>query len=291
MSSSVASSVAMVVLMGFLLFGMVGSSASLASCARSAAVRSAARPGRPRSRLWWLAITIVARSRARASRGRRRRAGRSSSSTTRAGRRATGAGCRAAPALDRARARPPPHRRAAGAPARSVATASGSSRSGSGVTDSHDARLTMGGRLTATDHKVRIKDHGSWSPPPPARRQRAAPPSYTDPTLQEAEQELIFERTWQLAGHVSALPGPAATSPRARAPSRSWSCATRTRACARTATSAATGRSRLLSGVGPMQGRDPLPLPRLDLPVRRHADRRAGGARVRREARQVARSA
>jgi Rieske 2Fe-2S family protein len=31
---------------------------------------------------------------------------------------------------------------------------------------------------------------------------------YTDPSLLEAEQELIFERTWQLAGHVSALPRP-----------------------------------------------------------------------------------
>ncbi len=29
---------------------------------------------------------------------------------------------------------------------------------------------------------------------------------YTDPSLLEAEQELIFERTWQLAGHVSSLP-------------------------------------------------------------------------------------
>jgi choline monooxygenase len=33
-----------------------------------------------------------------------------------------------------------------------------------------------------------------------------APRLYTDPSLLEAEQELIFERTWQLAGHVSALP-------------------------------------------------------------------------------------
>ena len=33
-----------------------------------------------------------------------------------------------------------------------------------------------------------------------------APRLYTDPELLEAEQELIFERTWQLAGHVSALP-------------------------------------------------------------------------------------
>ena len=32
------------------------------------------------------------------------------------------------------------------------------------------------------------------------------PGVYTDPSLLEAEQELIFERTWQLAGHVSALP-------------------------------------------------------------------------------------
>ncbi len=35
-----------------------------------------------------------------------------------------------------------------------------------------------------------------------------APRLYTDPSLLDAEQELIFERTWQLAGHVSALPGP-----------------------------------------------------------------------------------
>jgi Rieske 2Fe-2S family protein len=34
------------------------------------------------------------------------------------------------------------------------------------------------------------------------------PRLYIDPTLQEAEQRLIFERTWQLAGHVSALPRP-----------------------------------------------------------------------------------
>jgi Rieske 2Fe-2S family protein len=34
------------------------------------------------------------------------------------------------------------------------------------------------------------------------------PRLYLDPTLMEAEQELIFERTWQLAGHISALPNP-----------------------------------------------------------------------------------
>ena len=34
------------------------------------------------------------------------------------------------------------------------------------------------------------------------------PPYYTDPSLEAAEQELIFERTWQLAGHISQLPRP-----------------------------------------------------------------------------------
>jgi choline monooxygenase len=34
------------------------------------------------------------------------------------------------------------------------------------------------------------------------------PAYYTDPALEAAEQELIFERTWQLAGHVSQLPRP-----------------------------------------------------------------------------------
>jgi Rieske 2Fe-2S family protein len=34
------------------------------------------------------------------------------------------------------------------------------------------------------------------------------PRFYTDPDLLEPEQELIFERTWQLAGHVADLPRP-----------------------------------------------------------------------------------
>ena len=32
------------------------------------------------------------------------------------------------------------------------------------------------------------------------------PRLYTDPGVAEAEQRLIFERTWQLAGHVGDLP-------------------------------------------------------------------------------------
>lgn len=34
------------------------------------------------------------------------------------------------------------------------------------------------------------------------------PRVYTDPGLLEPEQELIFERTWQLAGHIASLPQP-----------------------------------------------------------------------------------
>ncbi len=34
------------------------------------------------------------------------------------------------------------------------------------------------------------------------------PRLYTDPGLLEPEQELIFERTWQLAGHIASLPQP-----------------------------------------------------------------------------------
>ncbi|HEX4011282.1 MAG TPA: aromatic ring-hydroxylating dioxygenase subunit alpha [Solirubrobacteraceae bacterium] len=47
----------------------------------------------------------------------------------------------------------------------------------------------------------------SFAPPTPSGI-ALEPRLYTDPALLEAEQELIFERTWQLAGHVSALPRP-----------------------------------------------------------------------------------
>lgn len=46
------------------------------------------------------------------------------------------------------------------------------------------------------------------SPPSPAGGTALARRLYVDPQLLEAEQELIFERTWQLAGHVSSLPRP-----------------------------------------------------------------------------------
>ena len=42
---------------------------------------------------------------------------------------------------------------------------------------------------------------------PPAGR-ALHPRLYVDPSLQDAEQRLIFERTWQLAGHVGSLPRP-----------------------------------------------------------------------------------
>ncbi|MGH2874497.1 MAG: aromatic ring-hydroxylating oxygenase subunit alpha [Solirubrobacteraceae bacterium] len=52
---------------------------------------------------------------------------------------------------------------------------------------------------------------GGALPGPTSRRARGtalAPRLYTDPLLMEAEQRLIFDRSWQLAGHVSALPKP-----------------------------------------------------------------------------------
>ena len=44
------------------------------------------------------------------------------------------------------------------------------------------------------------------SAPPTPSGVALEPRLYTDPALLEAEQELIFERTWQLAGHVASLP-------------------------------------------------------------------------------------
>jgi choline monooxygenase len=41
-----------------------------------------------------------------------------------------------------------------------------------------------------------------------ARGEALEPRLYLDPELLEAEQRLIFERTWQLMGHLSALPRP-----------------------------------------------------------------------------------
>jgi Rieske 2Fe-2S family protein len=41
---------------------------------------------------------------------------------------------------------------------------------------------------------------------PPAMPAALSPEHYLDPALLEAEQRLIFERTWQLAGHVGSLP-------------------------------------------------------------------------------------
>ncbi|MGH2869819.1 MAG: aromatic ring-hydroxylating oxygenase subunit alpha [Solirubrobacteraceae bacterium] len=46
------------------------------------------------------------------------------------------------------------------------------------------------------------------SVPPAAAGTALEPRLYTDPDLLASEQELIFERTWQLAGHVSSLPRP-----------------------------------------------------------------------------------
>ena len=113
------------------------------------------------------------------------------------------------------------------------------------------------------------------------------PRLYIDPTLLEAEQELIFERTWQLAGHVCALPRSAATSPRSRATSPCSSCATRRTVCGPTATSAATAASRLLSGTGQCKAAIRCRYHGWTYRFDGHADRRTRGAGLRRQARQA----
>jgi choline monooxygenase len=44
------------------------------------------------------------------------------------------------------------------------------------------------------------------TPAPPAMPDALSPRYYLDPDLLEPEQRLIFERTWQLAGHIKSLP-------------------------------------------------------------------------------------
>ncbi len=48
----------------------------------------------------------------------------------------------------------------------------------------------------------------STLPHPTATGEALDPRMYTDPAVLQAEQRLIFERTWQLAGHISALAEP-----------------------------------------------------------------------------------
>ena len=92
--------------------------------------------------------------------------------------------------------------------------------------------------------------------PAPASRNGASglalePASYLDPAILEREQERIFERTWQLAGHVSQLPAAGQLPDDAgRRRSPSSSCATTT-ASVRAYRNVCRHRgSRLLSGSG-----------------------------------------
>ena len=112
---------------------------------------------------------------------------------------------------------------------------------------------------------------------------------YVDPSLLEVEQELIFERTWQLAGHVCTLPRPGSYI--------TAHAGTQPVLVVRDEDGGLRGLPQRLppprlapaERLGPVQGGDPLPVPRLDLPPRRHADRRARRARIRRAPRQVLR--
>ena len=172
-------------------------------------------------------------------------------------------------------------------------SAAGSSRSGSGVMESHAWRVRVGPHRAAwyhaTDHKVRTP---FWRPLKPLSAPPHCPPGSTA-TRAVAELELRAHLRAHLAvrgARRRACPTPAATSPPAPAASRCSCCATRTACCAPSATSAATAARACWPGSGELRQGDPLPLPRLDLPARRRADRRARGA-LDPGPRQVARSA
>ena len=100
------------------------------------------------------------------------------------------------------------------APARASRPRRAAERSGSGVTESQElganARGASACRLTATDYKVRIgASHDARDPiaAPAAPRLIAAALS-RPASCSRSSSERIFERTWQLAGHVSQLPAP-----------------------------------------------------------------------------------
>src|SRR5436309_10925927 len=59
---------------------------------------------------------------------------------------------------------------------------------------------------TAVNPATRVRTSSTYTPSGLALEPRV----YTDPSLLEVEQERIFERTWQLAGHVGALARPGA---------------------------------------------------------------------------------
>ena len=110
------------------------------------------------------------------------------------------------------------------------------------------------------------------------------PGFYTDPALEAAEQELIFERTWQLAGHVSPLANTGSYITAAAGSQPVLVVRDDDGAAARLPQRLPPPRLAAAERLGPVQGGDPLPLPRLDLQDGRIADRRAGGDGLRREA-------
>ena len=105
------------------------------------------------------------------------------------------------------------------------------------------------------------------------------PRLYLDPELIEVEQERIFERTWQLIGHVSELPRPGSYTTGFAGSQPVLVVRDERERATRVPQRVPSPRLVPAERVGPVQGSDPLPLPRLDLQVRRHADRRARGAR------------
>ena len=117
--------------------------------------------------------------------------------------------------------------------------------------------------------------------PPAVPGTALEPRLYTDPALLEPEQALIFERTWQLAGHVGSLPRPGAYIT-ARAGNQPVLVVRDQQHPARLPQRLPAPGVPAAQRLGPVQGGDPLPLSRLDIPARRHPDRRSRGSVVRR---------
>ena len=101
---------------------------------------------------------------------------------------------------------------------------------------------------------------------------------YRDPEVLELERKRIFERTWQLAGaRVAAAEARHLPHGQGGHPAGARAARRRGRA-ARLPQRLPPPRLASPRGLGRMRQGDPLPLPRLDLPARRRADRRARGA-------------
>ena len=101
------------------------------------------------------------------------------------------------------------------------------------------------------------------------------PRLYLDPAMVEVEQERIFERTWQLIGHISALPRPGSYTTGFAGNQPVLVVRDDQHRLKRVSERLPSPWLVPAERLGSVQGRDPLSLSRLDLQIRRDADRRS----------------